>query len=688
MKKLSLWGFAVWSVVIAFANTATAATAGNRYMGGVPIQIAENVNFNFNIASQGNRNATVWYTNNIAIAVEGRNTSNYDRATMEQVVGLMEAVKGSFEEFTGVTNLPLNGGYQNIPTIQVPADNNGSGGLAGHGYFGLSVGRAMFDDFYNRIRSGNISIDQVWLYEMNRNYFLSRWNDHIDWAMSGDSSNWGWWTVGFNNASVIWILEDLGIELNYFGQNLNQFRNGMLNNYTTYVGNTNYTFDNAWTVHLMPWNQRGSVNDLMTGSLITWYEQFGGKPFIQRLYREIFNTPKLNGRFDYPGARDNWYRLVSRAAGEDKASYFENTLRWQLSQGAKNEIYDELGDPGNGGGTDPGNGGGTDPGNGGGETPVGNVVSNPSFENGISPWFGQYDSSVSRYSQGAEGNYSIRSHNRPYYYSGPAITLTSELKAGEQYNVSGLVKLAGSGSDKARLLLGIEDQNGFRFEYIGSNGTMNSSSWTEYGGVLDLRNSSYIKSAYLMFYGPAAGREFYLDNVSVVDVNYDGGETDPTDPIIPTDPPTDPVEEIIQNGDFELANTTGWNGYQGSSVKLSDTAYSGNYALQSFNRTEWFHGPHQVLNGKLTAGKRYNLSAQLRMLTRSDNIDARILYRDGSGWHWQTLGSISASTSSWNELNVEFAFSPTGTVSTIELFFFGPQAGREFLVDTVVLTEQ
>lgn len=322
----------------------TSQASDNRYIGGIPISIDQNITFNFNIASQGSRGATAWYNDDIAIVVEGADSSVFDRATMEKIVALMLNSKRSFEDFTGIRNLPLNGHYKSIPTIQVPRDNNGAGGLAHHGSFGISVGRGFFDRFYERVRSGNTTIDQVWLYEMNRNYYkpgASGWNGWIDWAMDGQNSNYGFWTVGFNNAAAIWIVDDLGVGLNYHGRNRDQFRAGFDSDLNTYLNNTSYNFENVWTSRLLPWRHQ-TVNNLMSGALLRWYDNHGGKPFIQRLYREIENNPRLRDRFDFQRARDNWYRIVSRASRTNQESHFENTLRWSISQKAKNTIRTEF----------------------------------------------------------------------------------------------------------------------------------------------------------------------------------------------------------------------------------------------------------------------------------------------------------------------------------------------------------
>lgn len=100
-------------------------------------------------------------------------------------------VISKFETFTGLNNLPLFCGYNEKPVIEVVLDNCGAGGLAHHGIVGMSTGKFFFDQFYNLIKQGETAIPQVFLYELNRNFWLPSFNDKFDWAMNEDPQNWG-----------------------------------------------------------------------------------------------------------------------------------------------------------------------------------------------------------------------------------------------------------------------------------------------------------------------------------------------------------------------------------------------------------------------------------------------------------------------------------------------------------------
>ncbi|TAA41836.1 carbohydrate binding domain-containing protein [Corallincola spongiicola] len=799
-------------VLLSLAFTAEAG----RYAGGVPINIDQNVSFNFNIASQGTRTATVWYNNDIAIAIEGANASTYDRATMEKVVALMAASKASFEDFTGLRNLPLNGNYRGLPTIQVPKDNNGYGGLAAHGIFGLSVGSGLFNPFYERIKSGNISIDQVWLYEMNRNYYKSGsngWNAWIDWACDGNNSNYGYWTVGFNNAAAFWIVDDLGVELHYFGKYYDQFRADHKKDYDKYLSNSSYNFDNVWAKSRLAWRS-GTINTLMSATLLEMYDNFGGKPFVQRLYQQLDNNPRLSNRFDHQTARDNWYRAVSRASRKDQSDYFENTLRWAISSGAKATIKRELGN--SDGGDDSGVIVQAEDATLYGLFKVGNDSTASAGQYIHSEYVGNYyDTNIEAnraellFSVPQSGLYALKAttyapntaadsfyievndgprqiwdiNNASYYeemdvnYRNEASEVTIDISAG-QHKITVYVREDGARLDRFRLVR-IGDGNGGTDDGSGGGGdtdqpstiTVEAETAELYGAfrvgtdsaasagryIDSIHQGNYYEGAAInanraeftvtatgagryqlkgTVYAPESSADSFwikvnggdlhlwdthnkaiyqemdvnsrgvseivevdlragqntitvyvredgtrLDQLRLIPIGGDSGGGDPV-------PDPDPETNLLQNGDFESGNTAGWVPGYSATTAVTTSAYTGNYALSSTNRTEWYHGPKQVVTNTLTVGKTYQLSAWVRMVSgTSSKIESRLLTQDGNGHTWTKLGQVSGSTQ-WQEITAEFTVTATGSLRQAELYFFGPHAGSEFIVDDVVLTEK
>ena len=311
----------------------------------------QQINFDFKIAyCIGSGSATVWEGKNIAIVIEGESPSNRNNNIMTRMLGVFDDIYDKYVFYTGLNNLPLSSGYNGKMVIEIVEDNCGAGGLAGHGSLGMSTGKFFLDQFYNNIQANNISVPQVFLYEINRNFWLPSFNDKFDWAMNNESANWGWWTVGMNNAQAFIVPNSLNIGLDYYGNDINYWENRMVNHIETYMNNAQYNFDYGWRQSLMPWSNTDSINDLMTGFLIYSYINFGGDNFMHGFYEQIQNNqiPNRSNVFAYQECRDNIYKVWSYAANRDLLSFFRNNLRWEISQTAINEVQSKFNGQGSG----------------------------------------------------------------------------------------------------------------------------------------------------------------------------------------------------------------------------------------------------------------------------------------------------------------------------------------------------
>ncbi|TAA41834.1 carbohydrate binding domain-containing protein [Corallincola spongiicola] len=173
-----------------------------------------------------------------------------------------------------------------------------------------------------------------------------------------------------------------------------------------------------------------------------------------------------------------------------------------------------------------------------------------------------------------------------------------------------------------------------------------------------------------------------LDQLRVIPIGGDSGGDNGGG----TDEPQ-PETNLLQNGDLETGDTTGWVSGYTATTTITNTAYNSNYALVSENRTKWYHGPKQNITGIVTTGETYQLKSMVRMVsTSSAKIETRLLIQDGNGYTWHKLGQVSGTTD-WQELAAEFTVQATGTLSKAELYFFGPDAGKAFIIDEVVLTQ-
>ncbi len=304
------------------------------------------VNYNYRIAfCVGTRSSTAWIGESIVVMIEGENPSDRDPEVMTETVRLLEEVYAGFENITGLTDLPNAAIFQGKTVIEIPQDNCGFGGLANHGALGISTGVPFFNILYNSLENNFRIIPQVFMFEINRNFWPEQFNNKFDWSMDNQIQNYGFWTVGMNNAQAVMLTEILGIELDYFGANRIAFRNKMVDNLTTYINNPDeYDFNFGWLQSLMPWAQNESINDLMSGLLIFSYENFGEERWLNNFYRYI-QDPRIidrSGMFAFQECRDNIYKIWSLSAETNLIDFFETTLRWTISQTAKDDIIDML----------------------------------------------------------------------------------------------------------------------------------------------------------------------------------------------------------------------------------------------------------------------------------------------------------------------------------------------------------
>lgn len=288
-------------------------------------------------------NVVAWYGDRVALVLDGEtNPEQRNPQTMQAILGALDNVFDAFDQVTGRRprlTAPLNG------KIRIEVSSKVGGGLAHHGRLGVGIGDGFFKGLYQRFEKGDHTVDQVFFYEIARNYWMRDMNPTIDYHTSKGPQDYGWWTVGFNNAMSIFLPAEIDsiTDMYYFGSNGQRFSDGMEANLNSYLQNPEkYNWENSWNVPLIPWKERTSVNDLMTGLLIRLHRDHGGIDFIKRLYEEIPIREPLKSRADRQGARDNFYEACSLAAGKDLHDFFANELRWQISPERQIKLVSQL----------------------------------------------------------------------------------------------------------------------------------------------------------------------------------------------------------------------------------------------------------------------------------------------------------------------------------------------------------
>jgi len=291
----------------------------------------------------GGPEVTVWFGKRTALVLDGEKPEQRDPEIMARICSGLDGIFDAYDRVT--TRRPkLASPFEG--RIRVEVSSQVGGGLASHGVRGIGVGDGFFKGLYERVKAGNNTYDQVFFYEIARNYWMADMNPAIDYHTSAGPEDYGWWTVGFNNAMSIFMPKEVpGItDMYYFGENGQTFSDGMEANLKEYLAHPEkYNWDNAWCVRLESWKANTSLNDLMTGLLIRLYREQGGIEFISRLYQEIpKQRPLPKNLSDYQVARDNFYSAVSFAAKKDLWEFFTKELRWEISDAAHQRVVNRL----------------------------------------------------------------------------------------------------------------------------------------------------------------------------------------------------------------------------------------------------------------------------------------------------------------------------------------------------------
>ncbi len=287
----------------------------------------------------GSGTVVAWYGERTALVLdEDPSPESRDANTMRQILTAFDAIFNAYDRVTGRTprlTAPLR------DRVRIEVSSDVGGGLAHHGRLGVAIGDGFFRGLYQRFQADQHTVDQVFFYEIARNYWMADMNPTIDYHTSKGPQDYGWWTVGFNNAMSIFLPAEIQEieDMYYFGRGGEQFSNGMEANIKTYIQHPEkYNWSNSWNVPLIPWKERTSVNDLMTGLLIHLHREYGGIAFIRRLYHEIPRRQRLDSRADRQGARDNFCESASLAAQQDLCPFFRKSLRWEISEACQARV--------------------------------------------------------------------------------------------------------------------------------------------------------------------------------------------------------------------------------------------------------------------------------------------------------------------------------------------------------------
>ena len=180
------------------------------------------------------------------------------------------------------------------------------GGAAYNGRPWCATTKIHFNILYDTINDQTPKMAQVYFYELGRCLWDVKLDNIWDWEMESPS-NYGYWTLGFNGMMTAIAPDQIGVELDYYGMNAQQFKQARLDDLNRYLNDPQYNFDNAWTVSRLPWNNAQTINDMMSGLIIYLYDLLGGNEFLKCFYRYINRRDETPNRTDRKERARNFY---------------------------------------------------------------------------------------------------------------------------------------------------------------------------------------------------------------------------------------------------------------------------------------------------------------------------------------------------------------------------------------------
>jgi endo-1,4-beta-xylanase len=297
-----------------------------------------------------------------------------------------------------------------------------------------------------------------------------------------------------------------------------------------------------------------------------------------------------------------------------------------------------------------------------------NLVADPSFESGVSGWFGQGAVTISATTAAAHsGAQSALTTGRTDTWNAMAYNLNGSAQAGTSYETSAWVRVGGVASADVYLTAKITCQGGateFR-RLAGASAT--SDGWAQLSGTLAVPACASFTDLYVYFESSSATADIYVDDVSI------------RQPLAGFGP------NLIGNGAFETS-TSGWFGFGPPTLAIStDQAHGGASSLLATGRTDTWNGPATSLTGAVAPGKSYAVSAWVRTSSPTATavrLSAKLTCAGTTSF--VTVGDASASSAGWSPIAVTYTVPacPTG-YTEVTLYEEGPAAGIDLYLDDV-----
>ncbi len=298
-----------------------------------------------------------------------------------------------------------------------------------------------------------------------------------------------------------------------------------------------------------------------------------------------------------------------------------------------------------------------------------NLLSNGDFELGFDDWLPYAAGSAELESEDVYAGVGAgRAFDRTNGFDGISTELLGLVEPGKEYEFSSFVKLENAASDRVTGTLFAECSDGPQYLFI-TTGQASNDRWSYLAGTLTIPDCGATSLAFYLE-GPQPGTNFFVDNASVREV-------------IQEEP-----SGAVFDANFEI-DTEGWYAFGPAPVlTTADYAYEGSRSLIVTGRTQTFEGPSYNITAGVLPGATYNLDSHVRV-EGIDTTEVRatvvVECSDVDGPQYLGVASANATNTDWTQAAGSVTM-PTCDITSAQIYFEGPAAGIDILLDAAVLT--
>ncbi|HET9957012.1 MAG TPA: endo-1,4-beta-xylanase, partial [Polyangiaceae bacterium] len=295
---------------------------------------------------------------------------------------------------------------------------------------------------------------------------------------------------------------------------------------------------------------------------------------------------------------------------------------------------------------------------------VANIVTNGTFESGISGWSTYSGTASSSSARAHSGSKSLLIGGRTG--NAPAITnLTSAVTKGTSYQASFWVSIGGAASANVNLTRKIVCDGQTSYSWIANPVAVADGQWVELKGTLDIPNCTNLSEVLVFAEGPGAGVDLYVDDVNIS---------------VPS------VTNLLSEGSFE-SSASGWFTWGTGTLGLTQTrAHGGSKSLLLAGRTG--NSPMaRSLMGLIAPGSRYQVSMWASIAgaaTANVNVTRKFTCDGTDSYSW-IINPVAVTDSGWVKLSGTLDV-PNCALTDAIIYAEGPEAGVDLYLDDVVVS--